>query len=246
MAETNKFVGAIALIAVIGLVIVAALHSSGEREQQQQNLLTVSGTQELDVAPDQAVMTLQVITNGTAATDVSAQNGQLLTQVMAALKTQGLADTNIETTGVLLTPWTEWDPKSQTMVNKGYQQTTTLKVTITDMEKVGSILDAAVNAGANSVQDISFELKPETEQRLKEEALANATADAAAKAQTLATAAHTHLGKVASLSENTYIQPWTYNAGAMMADTVANAAPTPINPEKVAIQVSVSMAYELE
>jgi uncharacterized protein YggE len=245
MAEGSKFVGAIALIAVIGLVVVAALRSGGEERQQQQDLLTVSGTHVLEVAPDQAVMTLQVLTNGTVAKDVSAENRQLLTQVMVALKAQGLADSDIETTGVLLSRWTEWDPKSQAMVDKGYQQATTLKVTVTDMEKVGSILDAAVNAGANSVQDISFELKPETEQRLKQQALADATADATAKAKTLATAAHARLGKVASLSENSYIQPWIYNSKAMM-DSGAGAAPTPISPEKVTIQVSVSMAYELE
>jgi uncharacterized protein YggE len=245
--NTNKLLFSLLFVAVVGLVIVAALRSGGERGQQQQNLLTVSGTHQLEVAPDQAVMTLQVLTNGTAAKDVSTENRQLLTQVMAALKAQGLTNTDIETTGVLLSPWTEWDPKSQTMIDKGYQQTTTLKVTVTDMETVGSVLDAAVNAGANSVQDISFELKPETEQRLKEQALADATADAAAKAQTLATAAHAHLGKVASLSEDSYIQPWVYNSKTIMDATVAGAAaPTPISPEKVTLQVSVSMAYELE
>jgi len=241
MAESKGWI--VALIAVIGIVIVAAIAANSHTNSQQQDRLSVSGTYQMDVAPDQAVIMLQVQTRGTDAQQVSSQNHQLLQQVMDALTGQGIPDAKIETTGVNLQRWTEYDGIQRRMVDKGYQQVTTLKVTVEDLTKVGSVLDAAVNAGANSVQDISFELKPATQEQAKRQALAEATKAAKTKAQILADAAGARLGKIASLSENSYIRP--FNAKAVM-DTAAESAPTPISPQQVTVEASVNMAYELK
>lgn len=247
----SKFLWAIVLI-MAALVALVAFKSStpisvNTSPQPQQDLVTVSGTHQMDVAPDQAVMTFQVQTRGTDAKSVSSQNGQLMNAVMAALKAQGVSTDQIETTGVLLDRWTEWDQQQQKTVDKGYQQTTTIKVTLTDLTKVGPVLDAAVNAGANSVPGISFELQPATEQQYREQALKDATLAAKSKAQTLASAAGISLGKVASLNENSNIVPWIYNTKAVMAGAALDsaAAPTPISPQKVTVSATVSMAYEI-
>jgi uncharacterized protein YggE len=129
-------------------------------------------------------------------------------------------------------------------VDKGFEQITTLKVTIKDLAKVGSVLDAAVGAGANSVQDISFELRPETQEKVKQDALKAATAAARTKAQILATAAGAKLGDIVSLSENSYIMPYLANSKTVM--TSADAAPTPINPAQVTVSASVQLSYELK
>jgi uncharacterized protein YggE len=243
MAE-GGFLGLLAFIALIGLILVASLKTLGPFNlSPQQELLTVSGTSQADVAPDEAILTLQVVSRGDNATSVSNENKQGLSDVMAALTGQGLPAGAVETTGLLLDRWTEWDPKSQTMVEKGYEQTTTLKVTVTDIASVGSILDAAVNAGANSVQEIVFQLRPETEQKLKETALKEATTVAKAKAQVLADASGAKLGKIASLTETSEVRPWYYTPKAAAAETTA---PTPISPEKVTVTANVNLAYELK
>jgi hypothetical protein len=239
----GTFVGFLAFIALIGLILVASLKTMGPFNlSPQQELLTVSGMSQTDVAPDEAVLTLQVVSRGDTAKDVSAENRQALSDVMTALAGQELPAGAVETTGLLLDRWTEWDPKSQTMVERGYEQITTLKVTVTVMESVGTVLDAAVNAGANSVQEIVFQLRPETEQKLKEAALREATAAAKAKAKVLAEASGAKLGKIASLSETSEVRPWYYAPKAAAVDT----APTPINPQKVTVTASVNMAYELK
>ena len=253
---TNKALVVLAVIAVIGIIAVSSFKAAAPvtinsgPQSPDRNILTVSGTSDMKVAPDEAVIQLQVVTNDSTAKGASSQNQVLLNKVMSALKAQGLEDKDIETTNVYLNKLTEWDYKNMVQVDKGYQQQTSLKVTIKDLKKVGDVLDAAVQAGANSVQDISFELQPATEQAYKKQALAAAASSAKDKAQTLADASGAHLGKITALSENSYnVIPYYYGLQqkALSMDSAGSvAAPsTPINPQQVSLSVSVSLSYEL-
>ncbi len=241
----------IAVIAVAGLALVCFATVMKENTAAvvsldgQRNVLTSTGTHVLEVVPDQAVILLDVNTNSSTAKEASDQNRILLNQVMASLRAQGIAESDIETTNVYLNKASRWDSKSQEYVELGYEQRTTLKVTVKDLAKAGTVLDAAISAGANGVQDISFELQPATENRYKQQALTDATKVATQKARILADAADTELGRVTSVSENSYnYVPWVYNAKQIEAD--AAITPTPINPQKVSISVSVTVSYELE
>ena len=137
---------------------------------------------------------------------------------------------------------------SSKQLDRGYQQITTIKITTKKLDAVGDVLDAAVQAGANSVQDVSFSLTPESEATYKEQALASAAKVAKSKAQTLASASGATLGRITSLSENSYnVQPYYYNTRSVAMDASAGSekAPTPISPEKVSLSVSVTIGYEL-
>jgi uncharacterized protein len=244
MEKGNSGLIAIAIIAIIGAFIVAGIGLKERGSPQDQHLLSVSGTHESEVAPDQAVLVLQVMTRDATAQAASSQNKDLLTNVMAALTAQGLTNNDIETTGVVLQRWTEWNQKDMNYTDHGFEQVTTLKVTLKDLAKVGSVLDAAVNAGANSVQDISFELRPETQEKVKQDALKAATAAARTKAQILADAAGAKLGDIVSLNENSYIMPYLANSKSLM--TAVDAPPTPINPAQVTVSASVQLSYEIK
>jgi hypothetical protein len=244
----------IAALAVLGLVAVALLRPPAPisvttgPQSPDRNILTVTGTHELEVAPDEAALTLEVVTRYPTAAQASDMNRDLMGKVVAAIKAQGIKDAEIETTNVYLQKVQEWDYERQRSVDKGYEQRTTIRVTVKDLTNVGSVLDTAVAAGANSVQDIEFRLTPESQTKYKEQALAEAAKTAKGKAETLARASGATLGRITSLSENSFnYQPWYANSRAVMAFDVAGAekAPTPINPEMVTITVSVSIGYEL-
>jgi len=241
------FVWSLLTLAVLGLIAVAivSVARDGDRQDQYPNTLSVSGTHELDVAPDEAVLTIQVMTRGPKAADVSADNKQLVEKVTAQLQSLSSVKSEIETTGVTLQRWTEWNGKEQMSEDKGYEQITTMKITTSDIDRVGTLLDVAVSSGANSVVDVQFTLKPATQQLYKQQALTEATKVARAKAQLLADAAGTKLGEITSLNENSYVQPFYYNTKAEMAFDGAPSA-TPILPQKVTIQATVGISYELE
>lgn len=248
--ENHKGLHWIAIIAVAGLALVCFASVIDNQAavvsmDSQRNILTSTGTHVLEVAPDQAIIRLEIITNGTTAKEASDENRVLSAQVMTALLGQGLNKEDIETLNVYLNKATRWDPKEQQYTELGYEQRTTLKLTVRDLTKVGTILDTAIANGANSVQDISFELQPATQTRYKEQALTDATRVAVQKARILARAADAELGRVTSVSENSYnYVPYVYNTRDV-AEKGADAS-TPINPQKVSISVSVTVSYELE
>ncbi len=251
MAEQhmNSWLVGLAVIAVLGVILVAVVKTTAPitiDNSYQDDVLSVSGTKQLEVPPDQAVIILQVVTDSMRAKDASTENKALLTKVMVAIEGQGVKSEELETVGVTLEKVTEWDPKTQMSVDKGYRQTVSLKVTLSDLDKVGAVLDAAVNAGANSVQSVSFRLKPATEERYKQEALKAAAQIARDKATLLADASGATLGKLSSVSENSYVTPYYYNS-KVSYDMVAaeEMGSTPISPEKVSLTASVNLNYEL-
>ena len=236
----------IAVFAVAGMAVVclAAISNNGAPDTNR-NVLTVSGTHVIEVAPDQAVLMVGVLTNDSTAQGASSENSAILQRVIAALTAQGIAAADIETTSVYLNKNQEWDYKNQVYLDRGYQQTTMLKVTVKKLDMTGAVLDAAVAAGANQVQDISFELQSQTEERYKQQALTDATKVATTKAQVLASAAGTRLGDVTNIAENSYnYVPYMYNTKQIAADGAG--APTPISPQKVTLSVSVTVSYELK
>ncbi len=245
--DLNKGLLGLLFLAVISIMVVAIIAIGTAHEvktNEQQNSLSVSGTQVLEVAPDQAVIMLSVDTRGKDAATVSAENKAIMEKVNAALLAQGLAKDQIETTGFTLQRWYEWNGKDQVNEDKGYLQQNTIKVTTDNLDKVGAILDAAVLAGANNVQDVNFKLKTATEEQYKKQALIQATGIAKSKAETLAKAAETRLGQVTSISESGGYQPWYYNS--KMDSGLANVAgSTPISPQKVSLSMTVSMTYDL-
>ncbi|HIH24121.1 TPA: SIMPL domain-containing protein [Candidatus Woesearchaeota archaeon] len=233
------------VVAAMFVVSIVAIDGSLERDDEQRDTISVSGTQVMEVVPDQAVIMLDVSTRGKDAAQVSADNKALVNKVMVALAEQGVAPGSIETTGLSLHRWNEWNGKEQINEDLGYEQINSIKITTENLDKVGRLVDAAVGAGANSVQDVAFKLKDATEQRYKQEAMAQAAAIAQKKAQVLASAAGAELGDVISISESGDYQPWYYNARTTLESAAAGSA-TQISPQKVSLSVTVSMSYELE
>ncbi len=234
----EKVLLVIALVAVIGLVVY------NFSKTEERNILTVSGTHEMEVAPDQGVIVFQVVTREATAGTASVSNRELMNKVMAELEAQGIDDSDVETTAVYLNKVTEWENNS--IVEKGYEQQTTVKVTVNDLTKVGSVLDAAISGGANSIQSVEFKLKPESETAYKQEALVKATEVAKTKAQTLVNAAGARLGKITSLSESSYVPSIRYNSYDYVVKESAGMAPTPISPELVSLSVTVNINYEIK
>jgi uncharacterized protein YggE len=258
MASTpeNKSSWMILIIAAIAILAVAAVSLTkqappvtvyGGDQAADRNILSVTGTHELVVAPDEAEISFSVVTRNDNAAMASSENAILMNAVVDAIKAEGIAAGDIETTNVYLSKVTEYDYELRKSVDKGYEQRATVRVTVKNLDNVGSVLDAAVQAGVNDIDDVAFTLTPESQTRYKEQALTEATKTAKRKAQTLADASGATLGRITSLSENSFgYQPYYANSKAVMAMDGAESAPTPISPEQVSMSVSVSIAYELE
>ena len=213
---------------------------------QQQNAVVVQGSSEFDVAPDLARVRFRIETLSTTAQDAQLRNREIGSAVKTALLKAGVRENEIETVDYRIEKVQEWDPKYEKMVEKGYRTSNAFVVTTKNLDGVCPLLDVGVQAGANNVESISFELSDAKQKEVKTEALRKATQNAREKADALADGAGVRLGKVLSLQESSYfIAPLArYDTMAMKAE-MAGAPPTEVSPQSVHVSAQVSVSYEI-
>jgi uncharacterized protein YggE len=191
--------------------------------------LSVGGHGEVLVAPDMARITVGVQSKGQDAREALSRNSTSLNAVVAAIEGQGVAASRIQTSDLSL--W--YDDQ-----HGNYVASHNLDVRIDDVNKVGSVLDAAVGAGANTSWGVSFALKDESAARAQ--ALQAAIADARKRANSMASALGVSVTGVVSAGEATVnvVQP-PYPAAAQ----ASAAAGTNVQPGQLTISADVTVVY---
>ena len=162
-----------------------------------------------------------------------------MTDILATIKSLGIADADIQTTNVSLYP--QYGNGSPSKV-VGYQISEQVQVTVRDLDKTGDVIDGATAHGATDVNGISFELADPV--KAQNDARAAAVAAARVSAEAMATAGHVSLGAVVSITDATPVQsPIFYNAGAPQA--AADGATTPVKPGTQDLGASVTVVFAI-
>ncbi|HEY5409900.1 MAG TPA: SIMPL domain-containing protein [Caulobacteraceae bacterium] len=203
--------------------------------------LSISASGEVKALPDKAAVGLGVQTTAATAAQAMADNAGRMTQVIAALRRQGLEGKDVQTSGVNLAAQYDYQPNKPPRLI-GYQASNQVTVSVHDVARIGPALDAATAAGADSVNGVSFGL--EHPEALEDQARLKAVQALQARAQLYAGAAGYRVGRLVSLSEGGGVQPLPY-APKMMTMAAARAAPTPIEPGELTVRIEVSGLYEL-
>jgi hypothetical protein len=237
-----------AIITFAAVIAILALVLMNVRQQTpDQNRISVSGSAQLETVPDQVELTFAVVTNNTDPKAAQDRNAQIATKVTDALLAEGLSPQDIETVNYNLYPQQDWIPKEDRYGPQYYRVENTIKVTTTQTKLAGRLIQVAVDAGANRVDNIAFTLTKEKEKEMRAKALETASKNADSKAEALAKSLGVKKGKVVSVSEsNVYVTPY-YNtrdmyAGAMMEKS--SAIPS-IFEEKVTVDAQVSVLYSI-
>jgi uncharacterized protein YggE len=161
--------------------------------------ITVVGEGAVKIKPDiaQANIGVEVIRPTVKAASSGAKDS--MDAVLQALQQQGVDEKDIQTSGFSV--WTErpYGPEGPSGDEVLYHVTNQVAVTIRDLETVGTVLDAAIEAGANNIYGVTFSLDDPSQ--VESEARERAVADAQAKAQELAALNDIKLGDVVSVSE---------------------------------------------
>ncbi len=241
------------LILAIGLVATSVIlstmqggQSSAGPQGSQKDTLSVSGQGMVTAKPDQAELYIQIETKGSTAYVAQTRNKEDANRVMDVLKEKGVKDDDMETTQYFLDEEREWQPDGK-MVTRGYVLRHTLKVTTKDVEGAGELLDAAIRAGANGVERVSFTLSKEKQKEANAEALKKATDSAREKAEAITDAAGVRLGRISSISEsNVMATPYEYYPMARMEMAVdVAAAPTQIQPGDITVNAYIGVVYAI-
>ncbi len=245
--KTNKLIMVVALL----MVALTACETRVIMEQpgvQPQNAISVQGMTEFDVSPDLAKVRFRIETQSTTAQDAQLRNREIGSNVESALLRAGMRKGDIETTDYRVEKVQQWDNERQKMVDLGYRVSNAFVLSTTQLDKVGTLLDVGIQAGANNVDSISFELSDAKQKEVKVEALRQATTNAREKAQALAEGAGVRLGKLLTLSEQSYYVTPFYRGDVMMAKAEMGGMeipPTSVSPQDVRVSAQVSVSYEI-
>jgi uncharacterized protein YggE len=226
------------LIAAALLLVAAALAGVGQpqpaRGQQGEDparSITASGLGTVTTVPDRAHFSFGVQAQSRTASQALAAADTQLRRVVAALREAGVAQADIQTDQISLSPQTSEDGGAIV----GYIAVTSVSVRVRSVHRAGPVVDAAVAAGANQVYGPS--LTRSDQAALYRNALEAAYADARAKAQALADAAGVTLGAMTSTVEGGGIVPMPQAAGR------AEDARATIEPGTQEIQATVSVTF---
>jgi uncharacterized protein len=204
--------------------------------------LEISVRGEVKRVPDVAVISTGVITQSADAATVMRDNAARMARVLAALKRAGVADKDVTTSAVNLSPQYRYN-NNQPPVITGYQANNQVTVRFRDITRSGAILDALVKEGSNEINGPSLTIdKPEA--ALDEARIAAITAGRA-RAEVYASAAGMKIKRIVSISENDGMSVVPRPMMQMMAKS-AEAADTVIMPGEQALGMTVTMVFELQ
>ena len=244
MSQTLRTLGA----GVLGALIVAAAALSvrsgpvvgapSDPSTPPARTITVSGTGKVTVVPDVARVNLGVTL--TKPTVKAARDGAAttMTAIIAALKALGIADADIQTSGLNLYP--QYATGSSTKI-VGYTISEQVQVTVRDLDKAGDVVDTATAKGATNVNGIWFEISDPA--KAQNDARAAAVTAARLSAQALAGAGSVSLGSVVSIADATpaFVGYYPYAEGR---DTKAALA-TPVQPGTQDITATVTVSFAI-
>jgi uncharacterized protein len=208
--------------------------------------LRVEGTGEVKAQPDEAFLDVAVETSAANAKAAGEENAKRMEKVLAALTSAGIAKRDLQTRNYNVYPeYTPPPPQGGEPKLKGYRVSNLVSVHVTDLSKVGSLLDKALAAGANRVDSVRFGLS--REDAVQGEALRQAVVRARKSAEVLATSLNVKLGPVLDASTVTE-PPRVYPAVAYAMDMAESrgAAPTPIQPEEQTVQAKVTLIFAIQ
>lgn len=205
--------------------------------------LNLSASGEVKIAPDMATISFGVVTEAATAREAMALNATQMNQVAAALRRAGLADRDIQTSGLNLSAQYDYQQNEPPKL-RGYQATNRVTVNINDLTKVGTTADAVVAAGVNQIDGISFGLKDS--KTAEDQARRLAVQALQSKARLYAEALGVPLGGVRSLSEGGGYSPQPMPMPVMYARAnMADSAPTPISAGELSIKIDITGVYDL-
>jgi uncharacterized protein YggE len=226
-------------------VVVLSLAMSGcARKPNKTTKVTVAGEATTRVEPDTATLTISVVTQSGQALTSQQENARKSKAVSDAVKAIA-ASAEIKTSDYMLQPQYDYrDTKLPKIV--GYTARNSVIVTMTDLQGVGAVIDAASQAGANSIGDISFALKQTSPAR--GQALAEATQQAMNKANSIAQALGGRVARVVEENETSTVGGEGLKFDRAASAGLSNGANqfTPIASGLLDIKSNVQLIVEIE
>jgi uncharacterized protein len=249
---SNRFARIALIIAAVVLVAGALAWGVAQAAPPRQGAATPTpGAPQSDIgvsgtvfgAPDTAIALVGVDLTGPTLTSATSDASTRMSAVLDKIKSLGVDAKDITTVSYSVTPITSNPKEGETPRITGYHVSNIVQVKIRNLDNLGTIIDAAIGAGANSLNNLYFTINDPTS--LQQQARTQAVQNAMAKAKTLANAAGVKLGPITSITENVQGPRLIYSQALAAPSVAGGVAPGPVETGQSEIDVTVEMHFQI-
>ena len=209
--------------------------------------ITVSGSGEVRVSADTAVISLGVNARDKDVLKAQQKVNETIAAIRSALLAAGVKEENINTDFINIYAVYDYREDQEQIV--AYNATSTLAIRVTEMESVGSVIDVCFAAGANTLNGINFSASDTAE--AETEAMKKAVAAAKSRAEVLAEAAGLKISGIDVISDSG-VYSYSNTAGNMVEkgfgveEAEADFGGTVVQSAKLIVSASVTITFEAE
>jgi uncharacterized protein len=224
------------------VLLPALALAQGPNPRGSIHVVRAVGEATISIAPDQARISVGVVTQAANAADAVQQDAKGTAAVLDVLKPLVQGKGEVRTTSYSLTPQYKY-AQGQSPTLTGYEASHTVQVTLNDVSLVGKVIDASSKAGSNHIDRIEFSLKDDT--AVRAEALKKATAVAKTNAESIAAALGVTVAGVAfaETNETGAVRPLMAPVAAMRVQAMQ---PTQIESGNLDVHASVTVGLEVK
>lgn len=215
---------------------------------QDPRLVTMTGYGSVQSAPDRAWITVGVEKRDPTTKVAQEQTAVATDHILQRLKSLGIPENAIRTSSFNVSQDWEFQPQGRRTL-RGYVVSNQMEIKLDDIAKLSAVIDGVIDAGANIIHGVRWDLK--SRDKLEQQALAQAFDDARRRAQVIATAAKATLGPVYAVQESragqvrpTMVQFQSGAAGRGGAGAVADSIP--VNPGELEIRAIVTVSFQIQ
>jgi len=225
---------------IAALLACAVSQVNAQQITSPMSSIRVTGDAVVTAKPDRALIDVGVLTQEKQSQNAAAQNARQLDAIMVALHKLLGADADVKTINYALNPDYQYRPLGGKSAVSSYTALNVVRVTVDDLDKVGPVIDAATQAGANHVESVRYTVRDQ--QVLRSQAVREAALKARANADALASALNLKITRIVSVEEGD-----STPAGPDAADPrdPAGPAPTPIQSSSFVVTANVTLTAEV-
>jgi uncharacterized protein YggE len=241
------------ILFIVSIFLVASfLSACGANPGQNQNLgfrsMYINGNGTAEISPDIAYVNIGVHSESSTAVTAVSMNNTSSQKVLDALLGLGVLAKDLRTSNFSIYSLQKTDPQSGKVTGTYYAVDNNVIVTVRDLPKLGDLLDKAIQAGANSINNVTFDVSDEsaTLKLARDEAMKNALQ----QAQELATAAGIKLGDIQNINYSESAPIAFSNSNYMDygkgGGGVRTSAPVPVAAGQLTLTATVSLTYSIK
>ena len=211
---------------------------------KQTRTITVNGTAFAEVEPDRATLQMSIVAREPTLAAAQRATAAVTQNVLKMTDRMDIDRDQVDTTGVSVRPDYRWNREKEEQELRGYIAERRISVEIVDLEKLGAVVEGAVNAGVNQVTPPQLDSSKRKETYRK--ALRAAAKDAKANASQLAETLGAGLGQVVSVNTgSSALQPPVPRMAGVRAMAADAGAAESYNPADLRFDATVTVVFEL-